>query len=115
MTDSRRFSDSAEPILRGEPTLNDEQRANLWEVFHSARTSQELIPLLHGHAIPEELKQRLFEAKQLSDPEPDRAAHIFRSIRQVVQMDPKLRTLAEKHSHLLNHFIADASGKKGKE
>ena len=46
------FVDPAAPILAGDPALSDENRAALWDTFHSTKDHNELIQKLQAITAP---------------------------------------------------------------
>ena len=99
----------AEPILRAAEGLDDLQRANLFDIYHDAKSSTELTGKLNGLSVSDELKAALIAAKKVSDPEPDAMDKVFDTMSR---MDPKTLELAEGHPEVLR-VLADAV--KGKE
>jgi hypothetical protein len=101
------FVDHAAPILAGDPAINDQQRSDLWDAFHS-KDPNELVKHLSGeqyNAVPNEFKQRLFEAKQKAMPAMAPADKVTEAIQRIVKMDPQARELAETHPNLLKTFV----------
>jgi hypothetical protein len=63
------FISLAEPILANEPTLTNEQRADLFDMFHQSATADELAQKIAPLDLPTDLKARLYTAhKQQSAP-----------------------------------------------
>jgi hypothetical protein len=102
------FIDAAKPILAGEPTINDDQRAELWDTFHNTKNATELATKLAPLSIPDDTKQQLYSAKQraVAPPEPiDRAAKALNSIANI---DPKVLEMAEKYPTVAKTLITVA-------
>jgi hypothetical protein len=70
-----RFTDTAEPILSGEPNIDDPMRADLHDYFYESANSAELARRLQGVLVSDGLKRRLVAAKRNAG-----IARIFRSI-----------------------------------
>jgi len=100
------FHDPAEPILRAEPSIDDDSKANLWDTFHS-KSADELVQHLHSLAIPNETKTKLWQAKQAmapAPPAPGPVEKVASAIQKLSQMDPVTLDVAEKHPTLAKMF-----------
>lgn len=101
------FVDHAAPILAGDPVLSDENRADLWDIFHQSKNPAELAAQLAPLAIPDDTKHRLYEAKISSVPsvvEPlDKASAI---ITHIAQLPPAALDIAETHPNVLKTVAA---------
>ena len=62
------LQDPAEPILSGDPALDQDTRGNLWDAFHNSKDPNELSRVLEPYAIPDDTKRRLLAAKQQATP-----------------------------------------------
>jgi hypothetical protein len=102
------FADPAEPILRGVPGITDDERADLWDAFHS-KSADELAQHLQPLAIPEEHKNRLYQAKQMSMPAPAPLDKATQAIKAVATIDPKVLDMAETHPNVLKVLSAAAT------
>lgn len=60
------MEDLATPILAGDPQLDDDTRANLWDAFHNSKNPNELMQTISGFGVPEDTAQRLLQAKTQS-------------------------------------------------
>lgn len=94
------FLDHAAPILSAEPSINDDQRAELWDAFYS-KNADELAQHLAPLAIPDDTKHKLFQAKQLSMPAPAPLDKAAAAIKAVANIDPKVLDIAETHPNVL--------------
>lgn len=103
------FLEPAEPILRGDPAITDEQRADLFDAFHS-KNADELVQHLQPLMIPDDTKKRLLDAKKLSIPpavEPmDKVAAVMT---RMTQLDPQALELAESHPNVFKTMTAAAT------
>jgi hypothetical protein len=110
------YVDPAEPILRAHG-IDAETAANLWDIFHSVRSSRELIEKLQPLDIPNGTKDALVRAKSVNDPAPnslDRVERVVGAIKSMTKLDAPharggdsaLRT-AEKHPNILR-VVTDA-------
>jgi hypothetical protein len=103
------FQDHASPILQGEPTINDQQRSELWDTFHQSKDPNELVQKLTPLAIPDDLKHKLFQAKQTSMPAPPPVDKVTEAVQKMVALDPKVLDVAEAHPNLLKAFTTAAT------
>jgi len=101
------FIDHAAPVLAGDPSLNDQQRADLWDAFHS-KDAAALVDHLHEQDIPQATKQSLWEAKQRSEAPTDPIEKTTAAIKKLQQLDPEVLELAEAHPNVLKALIAAA-------
>lgn len=99
------LTDLAAPVLSGEPTINDEQRAELWDAFHTKNPS-ELVQHLQPLAVPDDFKRRLFEAKQKSMPPIEPLDKVSSVISHLAQIPPEQLDLAETHPNVLKTLTA---------
>lgn len=107
------FLDHARPILDGDSALSDEHRADLWDIFHSSKSADELAHHLQPLSVSDDTKQALHEAKQKSTPEPAPADHIVDALTRLSNMDPKIVELAESHPNILKAIVGTvAAGHK---
>ena len=100
------YADPAAPVLAAHPGITDEDRANLWDVFHNSKDSSELAQKLQPMtAIPDNLKHKLFVTKDATAPPvPVKVAPIDKvtdAIKRISQLDPKVVDLAESHPNVL--------------
>ena len=99
------FLDPAKPILAAHPAITDDQRADLWDIFHQSKDSGELAQHLQPLGIPDALKHHLFVAKDATAPPvPVKVAPIDKvtdAIKRISQLDPKVVDLAESHPNVL--------------
>ena len=102
------FMDHAAPILAGDPTLNDEQRANLHDAFYQ-KNADELVQHLMPLAIPEDTKNKLWHAKQASLPAPAPVDKVTAAVQRIASLDPQTRQIAESSPNLLKAFTTAAT------
>jgi hypothetical protein len=106
------FLDPAKPILAAHPAITDDQRADLWDIFHQSKDSGELAQHLQPLGIPDELKHHLFVAKDATAPAPTpKVAPVDKvtgAIQRIAQMDPKVIDLAESHPNVLKTLATAA-------
>jgi len=96
--------DPAEPILRGEPQIDDESKASLWDAFHS-KNADELTQHLAPLAIPDDTKKRLISAKQQMTPAPPPANPCKSAVSTMAGMAPEQLDLAEAHPAILKALV----------
>ena len=100
--------DHAAPILASDPTINDDQRADLWDAFHT-KNPQELEEHLQTQAIPDNTKAALLYAKQKSTPAPKPIDAVTEAVQKLAQLDPQTRQIAESSPNLLKAFTSAAT------
>jgi hypothetical protein len=101
--------DPAEGILRGDTSLTDSDRADLFDLFHGARDHNELAQKLQPLAVPDDTKRKLWQAKQLAVSAPSPVEKIASAVHAVNQLDPAARELAEQHPNVFKAFLTDGS------
>jgi hypothetical protein len=103
------FMDHAAPVLNADPTLNDQQRSDLWDAFHS-KNSDELVQHLTPLAIPDDTKHKLFQAKQLASPpakiEP--VDKVTAALNKMAALPPDVLEKAESHPQVMKAFTTAA-------
>ena len=102
--------DHASPSLSAEPALTDQQRADLWDAFHTKNVdelTQHLAPL----AIPDDLKHKLWTAKQAVSPVPavPPVDKTVAAMQRMVTLDPKVLETAEAHPNVLKVLTSAAT------
>ena len=106
------FLDPAKPILAAHPAITDDQRADLWDIFHQSKDSGELAQHLQPLDIPDDLKHHLFVAKDAtapaSEPKVPPVDKVTAAIHRVAQIDPKVLDLAETHPNVLKTLTTAA-------
>lgn len=105
-----RLVDHAKLILQARGAMDDSQRADLWDAFHDAGSSQELAQKLNGVEVPDDVKHDLIRAKQLSDPTPDATDRVISAISQLAKIDPAILDIAEKHPTTMKAMVDAATG-----
>src|ERR1700676_268675 len=102
------FMDHAAPVLAGEPTINDQQRADLWDAFHT-KSPEELVQHLQPLAVPDDFKHKLFTAKQASMPAPEPMDRVAEALTRIKSIDPAVLDVAEQHPNVLKAMTAAAT------
>ena len=102
------FMDHAAPILAGEPSITDQQRSDLWDAFHS-KNSDELVQHLSTLAVPDDLKHRLWVAKQASLPAVEPVDKVTAAISKMVALPPDVLDKAEQHPNVLKAITTAAA------
>ena len=100
--------DHAAPILQAEPSITDQQRSDLWDAFHT-KNADELIQHLAPLVIPDDLKHKLFQAKQASMPVAPPVDKVTDVIQRMTKLDPQALETAEAHPNVLKAFTAAAT------
>lgn len=96
--------DPAAPILAGDPALDDDTRASLWDSFHQSKDPQELTRVLEPYAVPDDTKKRLLAAKQQATPlsTSNPAATAIDALSSIPQQS---LDVAESHPNVLKALI----------
>jgi hypothetical protein len=102
------FMDHAAPVLAGEPTINDDQRADLWDAFHT-KSPEELVQHLQPLAVPDDFKKKLYDAKQQSMPVAGPVDKVTAAMKQLAQLDPNVLATAEAHPNVLKAMTSAAT------
>ena len=102
------FVDQAEPILRGDPALDDATRASLWDAFHS-KNADELVQHLQPLPIPDDTKHKLWTAKLASTPVAPPLDKVTAAISRIKQIDPDTLEVAEAHPNVLKALTSAAT------
>jgi hypothetical protein len=103
------FQDHAAPILAGEPSITDDQRANLHDIFHGSKDPNELASKLSSFPVPDDLKHKLWTAKQASTSSAPPVDKVTEAVQRLAAMDPQTLDVAESHPNLLKAFTAAAT------
>jgi hypothetical protein len=105
------YADPAAPVLAAHPNITDEDRADLWDVFHNSKDSGELAQKLQPMNVPDDLKHKLFVTKDATAPAAKPAAldKVTAAIQRVKDLDPKVLDLAETHPNVLKALTAAAT------
>jgi len=105
------YADPAAPVLAAHPGITDEDRANLWDVFHNSKDSSELAQKLQPMtAIPDDLKHKLFVTKDATAPaaKPAPLDRVTAAISRISGLDHNALELAETHPNVLKALTAAA-------
>ena len=97
------FADPAEPILRSHG-IDVDTAAGVWDIFHAARTSKQLIEQLQPLKIPDAVKHELVIAKQKTDPKPgwrDRVERAVQVVKTVAALPREHVETSERHPKVL--------------
>jgi hypothetical protein len=99
------FVDRAFPVLHGEPTINDSQRSDLWDLFHQSANANELDQHLAGLNLHPDLKKQLIHAKSLGSVEYDNLDRAVQAIHRMTAMDRTTLDVAEGHPTVLKLWM----------
>lgn len=106
------FQDHASPILSAEPSITDKDRESLWDTFHQSKSADELASKLQAIAVPDDLKHRLWTAKQAVTPPPVPAEPVDKvtaAINKMVALPPEVLDKAEQHPNVMKAFTTAAT------
>lgn len=115
MTIDPRLIDRAKTLLAGENTLDNNQRADLWEHYYDSRNAAELAGRIKTFGAPQHVKDALVRAKHISQstPLPDPVERVVRTLVTLYQLPEAVKLSAEKHPALTKALIDAAL--KGKQ
>jgi hypothetical protein len=102
-----KFRDHAFAVLHGEPTLTDNQRADLWSRFHAAKNTTELAAQLQPMPLRPDLKSQLLYAKNKPSIEYDALDKTVEAVKRLSTLDSKVLELAESHPAVMNALMSD--------
>jgi len=104
--------DLAQPILAADPSLSQDERATLWDVFHS-KNPQELVQALHTSAALPETKYKLLESKHLQQPleavPPREDNPVIATLQKMKGMDAETLALADKFPNAFKEMVKEAA------
>ena len=103
------FMDRASPILAADPALSDQNRADLWDIFHQSKDPAELTQKLAPLAIPDDTKHKLWEAKQSAAPVAPPVDKVTAAMQRMTSIDPKVLEVAESHPNVLKVLTSAAT------
>ena len=100
------FVDPAKGILQGATAITDEDRADLWDLFHGSKNPEDLAAKLQPLGVPDDVKQSLFEAKTQNTPAVEPVAKAVSVLKTVAGLDPKILDAAEGHPNVTKALLA---------
>jgi hypothetical protein len=103
------FVDHAAPLLAGEPSITDDQRADLHDIFHGSKDPAELTQKLLPLDVPDDLKQQLVDKKKLISPVTEPVDKVAAAMEKMKALDPQTLELAESHPNVLKVMTAAAT------
>jgi hypothetical protein len=105
------FQDHASPILAADSTVNDENRSQLWDIFHQSKDANELAAKLQPLPYADDLKHKLWTAKQSIAPpaKPEPVDKVSAAISKMVALPPDVLDKAEQHPQVLKAFTTAAT------
>ena len=99
------FLDPAQPILAAHPAISDEQKADLWDIFHGTKSPDELATKLQPLGVPDDVKQSLFEAKTQNMPAVEPVAKAVSVLKTVAGLDKDVLDTAESHPNITKALL----------
>jgi hypothetical protein len=113
MLDPRPFVDNAKNILASEPSLDNHERAALWERFHDSKTAQDLAARLSDLDVPNHIVESLIAAKKLQEPEAPATADAPKNptidaLEHMQKISPAVLALAEKCPIVMGALLKNA-------
>jgi hypothetical protein len=100
--------DHAQDVLEEVAATDLNAASDAWDLYHAAKTPEELATGLRALPIPPHIAARLVEAKESSKPK-DVVDRIFGAL---VKIDPVTLDIVEKSPHVLAHFVKAALEKR---
>lgn len=104
-----KFTDHAFRVLQNAP-ISEDQRADLWDRFHSSKNANDLGEHLKDLPLPASLKMNLILAKQKPAVEPTDMDKAKAVLQHIATMDPKVLEAAEQHPNVLKTMLAAVNG-----
>jgi hypothetical protein len=103
------YLDHAKRILADDPSLDNSDRADLWDIFHSSRDTRELATRLNDADIPQHVAESLIDAKRLTEPkaEPAEPNPAMDALNKLEAIDEKVLQLAESHPTVLKALLRE--------
>jgi len=105
-----KFTDHAAPILSAGPAISDEQRSDLWSLFHVSKDPAELAQHLSELPLRGDFKDDLIRAKRKPALEPDDTDKVMGVLNHMSAMDSRVLEAAESHPLVLKALIAAHGG-----
>jgi predicted HD phosphohydrolase len=101
------YHDPAEVIIEkhGED-LSPEQRADLWQTFHSSATPEILAQKLQPHNVSNALKHELWAAKHMTAPQPSHLDKISEALHRVARLNPEVLEAAKNNPTVAKALIS---------
>lgn len=109
------FVDHAQPVLAGAPDIDDEKRADLYDLFHNSKNADELARHLSAIPVPDALKTQLYDAKKKQSPAAEPIDKATDAISRIGKLDPKVLQLAEQFPTVTKALITAATAKAAGE
>jgi len=103
------FVDQAEPILSAEPSITQADKENLWDIFHTTKDANDLADKLAPIVVPDQLKHKLWQAKQTATPAVAPVDKVTDVIKRMTQLDPQALAVAEAHPNVLKALTSAAT------
>jgi hypothetical protein len=106
------YQEPAAPILSQSLDVNDDDRAELYDIFHDSKSSDDLAQKLGTASVevPAPLRQQLLNAKRVTDPTPTVVDKTVGALKRLAQVDPRILDLAEGHPNVMK-VLLDAAAK----
>jgi hypothetical protein len=103
------FLDHAKRILAAEHSLDNSERAHLWEVFHTSRDARALAGRLAEIDIPQHVADSLIAAKRLTEPkaEPVERNPAMEALGKLRTIDERVLRLAELHPAVVKALLQE--------
>jgi len=99
--------DHAAKILAADTRLDDETRANAWDIYHTSATPQELVRNLSSLSIPNSTKYALWTAKSATAPAQSNVEKAANALQEMAKVDPQALEIANKFPKITK-IILDA-------
>lgn len=124
-TDPQRVQhiDIGADTLRAMPSIDDEQRADLWDQFHQSDSPEDLEQRLHAYPdVAEDVKSELIHARGTQDrigrldavqPSEPKTETPTDALMEMAQLPPEVLSIAEAHPKTAKAFIDAAAARRG--
>jgi hypothetical protein len=104
-----RFVDNAYPILRDDPRLPSDTRADIWDLFHiHSKDAAELAQHLQTiPGLPDDTRAQLIAAKTANPTsmEYDNVDRVVQAVERMAKIPPKSLDLAEQHKNIFQIIL----------
>jgi len=107
-----KFIDHAAAILKSAvfPPLTQDQKSDLWTLYHTSKDANELSGHLSEVNLHPELKQQLITAKGKPTVEFDDVDKAIAVMHRLAALPQATLDLVEKHPHVFGHMMDEVNG-----
>jgi hypothetical protein len=99
------WHDAAKPVLDA-ASISQDDKANIWDMFHQSKSPDELADKIATLAVPDELKHNLWLAKQAAAAPVGPVDKVTAAINKMVALPADVLDKAEQHPNVLRAITA---------